>query len=182
MKSNELKELRSETLVELEVIQKTAEAEENRDLTEEENTTVDALLAKSDDYASKIVRAEKIEKSLRESAKISGVSIEPKADKDLGKFTYQAAMRAAYSGKVEGIVKEMDQEARNESRYTGQEYKGIGIPSSVLTRAWATADVNSVDTMSFTDELEANLVLAKAGANTYFGINNMKFPVFSSIG
>ena len=68
MKSIELKELRSEVLGELEVIQKTAEAEENRDLTEEENTSVDALLAKADDYASKIERAEKIEKSLRESA------------------------------------------------------------------------------------------------------------------
>ena len=60
MKSIELKELRSEVLGELEVIQKTAEAEENRDLTEEENTSVDALLAKADNYASKIERAEKI--------------------------------------------------------------------------------------------------------------------------
>ena len=182
MKSIELKELRSETLGELEVIQKTAEAEKNRDLTEEENTTVDALLAKADDYSTKIERAEKIEKSLRESALISGVAVEPKADKDLEKFTFQGAMRAAYTGKVTGIIKEMDQEARNESRYTGQEYKGIGIPSSVLTRAWNTSDVNSVDTMSFTDELQANLVLASAGANTYFGVNSMKFPVFSSIG
>ena len=56
MKSIELKELRSETLGELELIQKTAEAEENRDLTEEENTTVDALLAKADYYATKIKR------------------------------------------------------------------------------------------------------------------------------
>ena len=35
--------------------------------------------------------------------------------------------------------------------------------------------------MSFTDQLEANLVLASAGANYYSGINNMKFPVFSGI-
>ena len=76
MKSIELKELRSETLGELEVIQKTAEAEENRDLTEEENATVDALLAKADDYASKIERAEKIEKSLRDAAKVSGASVQ----------------------------------------------------------------------------------------------------------
>ena len=181
MKSNELKELRSETLVELEVIQKTAEAEDNRDLTEEENTTVDALLAKSDDYASKIVRAEKIEKSLRESAKISGVAVEPKADKDLERFTFQGAMRAAYSGNLSGIYKEMDQEARNESRYTGQSFKGVGIPSSVLTRAWSTTSTNSETTMSFTDQLESNLVLTSAGANFYGGINDLKFPVFSGV-
>ena len=181
MKSIELKELRSETLGELELIQKTAEAEENRDLTEEENTTVDALLAKADDYATKIKRAEKIEKSLRESALISGVAVEPKADKDLEKFTFQGAMRAAYTGNVSGIYKEMDQEARNESRYTGQSFKGVGIPSSILTRAWATSSTNSVDTMSFTDQLESNLVLTSAGANFYGGINNLKFPVFSGV-
>jgi len=181
MKSIELKELRSETLGELEVIQKTAEAEENRDLTEEENTTVDALLAKADDYASKIERAEKIEKSLRESALISGVAVEPKADKDLEKFTFQGAMRAAYSGNVSGIYKEMDQEARSQARYTGQSFKGVGIPSSVLTRAWATSSTNSETTMSFTDQLQSNLVLTSAGANFYAGINDMKFPVFSGV-
>jgi len=181
MKSIELKELRSETLGELELIQKTAEAEENRDLTEEENTTVDALLAKADDYATKIKRAEKIEKSLRESALISGVAVEPKADKDLEKFTFQGAMRAAYTGNVSGIYKEMDQEARSESRYTGQSFKGVAIPSAVLTRAWATSSTNSVDTMSFTDQLESNLVLTSAGSNFYGGINNMKFPIFSSV-
>ena len=181
MKSIELKELRSETLGELEVIQKTAEAEDNRDLTEEENTTVDALLAKADDYSTKIERADKLEKTLRESAKISGVAVEPKADKDLEKFTFQGAMRAAFSGNVSGIYKEMDQEARNESRYTGQSFKGVAIPSSVLTRAWATSSTNSVETMSFTDQLESNLVLTSAGANFYGGVNNMKFPIFSAV-
>ncbi len=181
MKSIELKELRSETLGELEVIQKTAEAENDRDLTEEENTTVDALLAKADDYSTKIERAEKLEKTLRESAKISGVAVEPKADKDLEKFTFQGAMRAAFSGNVSGIYKEMDQEARSEARYTGQNYKGVGIPSSVLTRAWATSSTNSVETMSFTDQLESNLVLTSAGSNFYGGVNNMKFPIFSAV-
>ena len=173
--------MRSETLGELEVIQKTAEAEENRDLTEEENTSVDALLAKADDYSTKIKRAEKLEKTLRESAKISGVAVEPKADKDLEKFTFQGAMRAAFSGNVSGIYKEMDQEARSQARYTGQVYKGVGIPSSILTRAWATSSTNSETTMSFTDQLESNLVLTSAGANFYGGINDLKFPVFSGV-
>ena len=181
MKSIELKELRSETLGELEVIQKTAEAENDRDLTEEENTTVDALLAKADDYSTKIERAEKLEKTLRESAKISGVAVEPKADKDLEQFTFQGAMRAAYSGNVSGIYKEMDQEARSQARYTGQSFKGVGIPSSILTRAWATASTNTETTMSFTDQLESNLVLTSAGANFYGGIENLKFPVFSAV-
>ena len=184
MKSKELKELRSETLGELEVIQKTAEAEDNRDLTEDENSKVDALLAKTDDYASKIERAEKVEKSLRESAQISGVVVEPKADKDLEKFTFQGAVRAAFEGNLSGIYKEMDQEARNEARYTGQSFRGVAIPASILTRAQDyvdTANQNRVTTMSFMDQLQGNLVLASAGANFYGGVENMKFPVISAI-
>ena len=76
----------------------------------------------------------------------------------------------------------MDQEARNEARYTGQSFKGIAIPSSVLTRAAVgTAAGNATEVMAWTDQLEANLVLASAGANFYSGVNNMKFPVFSAI-
>ena len=183
--SNDLKSERADIISSLESIKDVATGDE-RDLTTDENTQVDGLLTEVDNLSEKITRAEKVETSLRTAAAVSGVKVETEfskgQEKDLEKFTFQAAMRAAYTGKSEGIIKEMDAEARNESRYTGQEYKGIGIPASILTRAWATSDVNSVETMSFTDELQANLVLASAGANTYFGINNMKFPVFSSIG
>ena len=183
--SNDLKSERADIISSLESIKDVATGDE-RDLTTDENTQVDGLLTELDNLSEKITRAEKVETSLRTAAAVSGVKVETEfskgQEKDLEKFTFQAAMRAAYTGKSEGIIKEMDAEARNESRYTGQEYKGIGIPASILTRAWATSDVNSVETMSFTDELQANLVLASAGANTYFGINNMKFPVFSSIG
>ena len=47
-KSIVLKEERAEVLGELEVIQKTAEAEDNRDLTENEQKDGDALFAKAD--------------------------------------------------------------------------------------------------------------------------------------
>ena len=178
--SIELKENRSDIISSLESIKELCATEE-RDLTTEENEQVDGLLAEVDDLDTKIERAEKTEKALRNAAKVSGASVSTKTDKDLNKFTFQGAMRAAYTGKVEGIVKEMDQEARLESRYTGQNYKGIGIPSSVLTRAWDTDSVNSESTMSFTDQLESNLVLTSAGANFYGGINDLKFPVFSGI-
>jgi HK97 family phage major capsid protein len=180
--SLELKETRSGLVETLESIKNTAEGE-SRNLNEAESIEVDNALKSIEDLDVKIERAEKVEKEIRANAVATGVKVgTPKADKDLEKFTYTGAMRAALSGNIEGIYKEMDQEARNEARYTGQNYKGLAIPSSILTRAWATADVNSVQTMSFTDQLEKNLVLASAGANTYFGVNNMKFPVFSGIG
>ena len=178
--SIELKEERADILSQLDNVKELATTEE-RDLTAEENDNVDALLTEIDNLDVKIERAEKVEKSLRNAAKVAGVKAEPKKDKDLERFTFQAAMRAAYTGNVEGIVKEMDQEARNEARYTGQTYKGVGIPSSILTRAWSTSSTNSEMTMSFTDQLEENLVLTSAGANFYSGINDMKFPIFSGI-
>lgn len=178
--SIEFKEMRSDIIDSLETIKDVATTEA-RDLTQDENNQVDGMLTEVDTLDTKIDRAEKMETIKRNTAVVSGTTAK-KEDKDLEKFSFQSAMRAAYTGKVEGIVAEMDQEARNEARYTGQSYKGVGIPSSVLTRAnTSTSDVNSEITESFTDQLEANLVLASAGAQFYSGVNNMKFPVFSAI-
>tara|TARA_R100001443_G_scaffold28373_2_gene41532 strand:- start:3133 stop:4200 length:1068 start_codon:yes stop_codon:yes gene_type:complete len=107
---------------------------------------------------------------------------EENTPKEIREYSFQEAMKAAYTGRMEGLVKEMDQEARNEARYTGQSYNGIAIPSSVLNRAAVgTAAGNATEVMAWSDQLEANLVLASAGANFYSGVNNMKFPVFSAI-
>tara|TARA_R110000737_G_scaffold205578_2_gene224166 strand:- start:12498 stop:13715 length:1218 start_codon:yes stop_codon:yes gene_type:complete len=179
--SKELKELRSDIITQLECIQDVATIEE-RDLTKDENKNVDGFLTEVDELDTKIVRAEKMEKSLRDNAKVSGIVVESKIDKDISKFTFQEAMRQAYTGNLSGIVKEMDQEARSEARYTGQNFKGLAIPSSILQRAAVgTSAVNATSTMSFTDQLEANLVLAQAGANFYSGVDNMKFPVISAV-
>ena len=130
--SIELKEMRSDFISKLEVLKKTAELED-RDLTQEENTDMDSILKKVDEMDVKITRAERAEEALKTAALVSGTKIEVKQDKDLEKFTFQGAMRAAFSGNVSGIYKEMDQEARNEARYTGQSFKGVAIPSSILT-------------------------------------------------
>ena len=179
--SNELKEMRSDIISQLEAIKDIATTTE-RDLTIEENNEVDKFLADIDDLDVKIERAEKLETIKRNTAVASGV-VSTKEDKDLSRYSFQEAMRSAYTGKIEGLVKEMDQEARNEARYTGQNFKGLAIPSSILeSRANVGNDaVNATETMAFTDQLEANLVLASAGANFYSGINNMKFPVISGV-
>tara|TARA_Y100000361_G_scaffold149089_1_gene162837 strand:+ start:64 stop:1281 length:1218 start_codon:yes stop_codon:yes gene_type:complete len=178
--SIELKELRSDKISILENIKDVASTEK-RDLTEEENSQVDGLLADVDNLDAKIERAEKMETIKRNSAVVSGVETK-KVEKEVRNYSFQDALNQAATGRIEGLVKEMDQEARNESRYTGQSFKGVGIPSSILTRAAVgTAAGNATEVMAWTDQLEANLVLASAGANFYSGVNNMKFPIFSSI-
>ena len=175
-----LKEERSDIISQLENIKDVATTEE-RDLTSDENSQVDGLLTEVDNLDSKIERAEKMETIKRNAAVVSGVT-STKVEKEVRDYSFQDALAQAANGRLEGLIKEMDQEARNESRYTGQSYKGIGIPSSILTRAAVgTSAGNATQVMAWTDQLEANLVMASAGANFYSGINNMKFPVFSSI-
>ena len=179
--SKELKEMRSDIISSLESIKDVATTEE-RDLTQDENNQVDGFLTEVDELDVKIERSEKMEKSLRDAAKVTGTIVEPKKNKEVETFSFQEAMRQAYTGNLSGIVKEMDQEARNEARYTGQNFKGIAIPSMILTRAAVgTGAVNATSTMSFTDQLEKQLVLAQAGANFYSGVDNMKFPVISAV-
>jgi HK97 family phage major capsid protein len=178
--SIELKEMRSDIISTLEGIKDIATNEE-RDLTKDENNQVDGLLTEIDELDVKIERAEKMETIKRNAAVVSGIT-STKVEKEIRDYSFQDALQQAANGRLSGLVKEMDEEARSESRYTGQSYKGIGIPSSILTRAAVgTSAANATQVMAWTDQLEANLVLASAGANFYSGINNMKFPVFSSI-
>ena len=112
--SIELKELRSDIISQLENIKDVASTEK-RDLTEDENNQVDGLLTEVDNLDTKIERAEKMETIKRNSAVVSGVETK-KVEKEIRKYSFQDAFKQAYSGRVEGLVKEMDQEARNKSR------------------------------------------------------------------
>ena len=174
-------EERSSVVEKMEAIIDSAKAE-GRELTEGETTEFDSLNEKANSLESMAKRSASFEALQASKAAKSEEVTEENTPKEMRDYSFQDAMKAAYTGSLTGLIKEMDQEARNEARYTGQMFKGIGVPSSVLeARAVTTSASNSVEAMSFTDQLEANLVLASAGANFYSGINNMKFPVISGI-
>ena len=178
--SNYYREERSSVVENMEAIVDSAKVEE-RELTDEETTRFDTLNEKAESLAGMAKRAASFETLQANKAEKVAEKVED-TPKEIRNYSFQEAIKAAYSGKLEGLVAEMDQEARNEARYTGQSFKGIAIPAAILTRAQVgTAAGNATEVMSWTDQLEANLVLASAGANTYFGVNNMKFPVFSAI-
>ncbi len=174
-------EERSSVVENMEAIIDTAKVE-GRELTESETTEFDTLNEKANSLEGMAKRSASFEALQASKASKSKEVTEENTPKEIRNYSFQDAMKAAYSGRMEGLIKEMDQEARNEARYTGQSFKGIAIPSSILTRAAVgTAAGNSTDVMAWTDQLEANLVLSSAGANFYAGVNNMKFPVFSAI-
>ena len=177
MKTSKLyKEERAEVIEKMEGLVASAEG---RDLTSDEQSNFDSLNEKVEELNKMAVRAESFEKLQATKAVKEVTENTPNEIRD---YSFQDAMNQAATGRLEGLVKEMDQEARNEARYTGQSFKGIAIPSSILTRAAvATSAGNATEVMSWTDQLEANLVLASAGANFYSAVANQKFPVFSSI-
>jgi HK97 family phage major capsid protein len=174
--SKSYKEERAEVIEKMEGLVASAEG---RDLNSDEQSNFDSLNEKVEELNKMAVRAESFEKLQATKAVKEVTENTPSEVRD---YSFQDAMNQAATGRLEGLVKEMDQEARNEARYTGQSFKGIAIPSSILTRAAvATAAGNATEVMAWTDQLEANLVLASAGANFYSGVDNMKFPVFSAI-
>ena len=174
-------EERSSAVEKMEAIVDSAKVE-GRELSDSETKEFDSLNEKANSLEGMAKRAASFEALQANKAAKSEPITEENTPKEIREYSFQEAMSAAYSGRLEGLVKEMDQEARNEARYTGQSFKGIAIPSSVLTRAAVgTAAGNATEVMAWTDQLEANLVLASAGANFYSGVNNMKFPVFSAI-
>jgi HK97 family phage major capsid protein len=174
-------EERSSVVEKMEAIIDSAKAE-GRELTEGETTEFDSLNEKANSLESMAKRSASFEALQASKASKSEEVTEENTPSEIRNYSFQDALAQAASGRLSGLVKEMDQEARNESRYTGQSFKGIGIPASILTRAAvATAAGNATEVMAWTDQLEQNLVLASAGANFYSGISSMKFPVFSSI-
>ena len=174
--SKSYKEERAEVIEKMEGLVASAEG---RDLSNDEQSNFDSLNDKVEELNKMAVRAESFEKLQATKAVKEVTENTPSEVRD---YSFQDAMNQAATGRLSGLVKEMDEEARAEARYTGQSFKGIAIPSSILTRAAvATAAGNATEVMAWTDQLEANLVLASAGANFYAGVDNMKFPVFSAI-
>lgn len=170
---------RSEVVEQMESLVNSAKTEE-RDLTDAEQTKFDELSEKADKLNADAQRSLKWENMQKEKVSKDLRSEVVDAPKEMKNYSFQEAMRQAYRGKLEGLVAEMDQEARSEN--PNQSFRGIAIPQSILEyRDVTTAGVNGTQVMSFTDQLEANLVLAQAGANFYSGVNNMKFPVISGI-
>ena len=159
---------------------------EVRNFNEEEKVSYDAKMAKIDSLKNDIELVERQEKLNAEiaSAPVSFGTQNVSESKELRDFSFVDAFNAAKSGRVEGLVKEMDQEARNEN--PTQNFKGVAIPYSALEiRANNTALTDKsfpVQTKSFTDDMFAASVLIGHGANVYSGLSaSQKVPIIEGI-
>jgi HK97 family phage major capsid protein len=183
----QLKDSKNEALQTMQNLIENAESED-RNLSADEQAAWNEAEKQATDYGA---RVERLERSMDLSkSPVTPVTFETqnvgKTDKDLKRFSFTAAATAAYNGQMDGLVREMHQEARNENK--SRLFRGVGIPSIVLeSRAAenlpaASGNVKPTDVGSFTDQLQANLALVQAGANFYSGISaDRKFPIIAGI-
>ena len=181
MDSLKLKEERSQLTDSLETMVDLAQSE-GRELTTEEGVEFDSKTSKIEDINKNIERAEKLESMKASMAASSGVDLSPKVSKEESEYRFTDAVKAAYTGRMSGLVKEMDTEARLQE--PNRLIRGVAIPMNVLQqRADANAvAVPPVEIGSYTDQLFANSVLREAGANIYTGMSgDRKMPIVQNV-
>ena len=161
--------------------------DESRDFTADEQVSYDGMMTNIDKLAKDIQVVERQEKLNAEiaSSPVSHQTQDVSNSKEIREYSFIDAAKAATSGRVEGLVKEMDQEARSENR--NQEFKGVAIPYSVLESRAAvntalTAGSNPTNVLSFVEQLSNSSILIEAGANFYSGVSaDQKIPVIAGV-
>lgn len=112
----------------------------SRSLTADETTQFDALMAEVRSLAADITRAEELEAAEAEAAGRTQPLNTHRTDeaRSLAQYSLLKAVRSApgYPGgsKLDGIEKEMHEEAAKEAREAGEPLKGVGIPQMLLDR------------------------------------------------
>jgi len=163
--SKELKEMRSDIIGKLEEIKLIAENEE-RDLTTEENTSVDELLTDADNMDAKILRAEKMEKEIRLAASTVGTTVAKPEVKEVREWSlFKAVNEMRNGGTLTGVEAEMHQEAERENRGA---LNGIGMPSFMTEKRTIDQGTSAIApsvTGAYADALIQSGVYSQVGLN-----------------
>jgi hypothetical protein len=108
---------------------------EKRGLTPEESTQLDGLHTDIDTLEADLRRVEKQERlNAEEAGRTKPLNTHNTTEeRATGNYSFLKAIRAAGNpDKLEGLEKEMHQEAIAEARSLGQEIQGVGVPMRVL--------------------------------------------------
>lgn len=197
MNLKELREAKAAKEAEYDALLK---ATEGREMTDVEGAQVDKFLAELRSIDTNIERAHEIEKEALRRAKSAGavqtgveLPKESAQDKrDLSKFSVARLIRSQIKEEgvtLDGIEKEMSDEAKKEAREMGQEIRGVGIPSRILSKrdnsvtmatqpedGSAVVETDVRDDLSMLDMLRNALVTRQLGA-TYLNdlVGNISF-------
>ena len=179
-----LKENRSDVLAQLEEIKDLAITEE-RDLSDDENTKVDELLASVDSIDTKIERAEKLETQMKRHASLAGGASDSdvkESNKITGDFKITKAIRQFVDGNLDGVEAEMHQEEIRKN----PGFMGLAVPTSVLSEkrtnpqtVTSAAEMISTDTYDWMGTLQSKLVMGDLATYLTGLSSNVQLPVLS---
>ena len=153
---------------------------ESRNLTADEQVSYDEKMSKIDELKKSLEMVERQEKLNAEIASkvVAPTSSEPK---EVRNFSFFKAVNDFTSGKLDGVEREMHEEAVNEARSAGRSIQGLGIPSFMLeSRAvdQAGSAIAPTNINGYADALREASVFNRVGANILTGLSaNTTIPV-----
>ena len=154
---------------------------ESRNLTADEQVSYDEKMSKIDELKKSLEMVERQEKLNAEIASkvVAPTSSEPK---EVRNFSFFKAVNDFTNGKLDGVEREMHEEAVNEARSAGRSIQGLGIPSFMLeSRADVTQGgslIAPTNVLGFADAMREASVFDKVGANILTGLSaNTTIPV-----
>lgn len=178
----QLKEARSERVEALEQMTKAAEAE-SRDLSQEENTRADEIIAEIEDLDKAIERAEKVTNALKAKAVPVTFGASKSEDKEISRaredYSLTKAIKETASGRLSGLEREMAEEAVKEFREAGISPSGTlqipiammkGESRAVATTTSSTSNVTGEIAQGTLQGLVPDAILERAGANRITGV------------
>jgi HK97 family phage major capsid protein len=153
---------------------------ESRNLTADEQVSYDEKMSKIDELKKSLEMVERQEKLNAEIASkvVAPIANEPK---EVRNFSFFKAVNDFTSGKLDGVEREMHEEAVNEARSAGRSIQGLGIPSFMLeSRAvdQAGSAIAPTNINGYADALREASVFNRVGANILTGLSaNTTIPV-----
>jgi len=153
---------------------------ETRDFTAEEQVSYDGKMSKIDELKKSIEMIERQEKLNSEIASkvVAPVSNEPKEVRDYSLFK---AINDFTNGKLDGVEKEMHEEAVTEARSSGRSINGLGVPSFLLEKRavdQTTSQIAPVAIQGYAEALREASVFDKVGANILTGLSaDTRIPI-----
>lgn len=154
-------------------------AERVAELNDQEKKQFDDGTVKLKNLQEELRRTEHAEEIIRNT---STQPISNQDEKDIRKYSFARALRIASGDeRLDGIEREMDQEAKNEAKQQGKSFDGVSIPYRILALGRALPEQNTVDAGagkeliteeagSFIMELRNKMVLSKLGATYLTGL------------
>ncbi|QZE15358.1 phage major capsid protein [Halosquirtibacter laminarini] len=127
-------------------------------------------------------RTEQAEDIIRAAAGASTQTISTQDDNDLRSYSFARALRiAAGDTPLDGIEREMDQEAKKEATAQGKSFNGVSIPHRILSQGRALPSQNTTEpgagqeliteeAGSFLMELRNKMILSQLGATYLTGL------------